>query len=130
LSATAQATVNDQIMAKIRAVLALEGATGQAGEVAITLTNKAGSPQVFRSATVAVEGPYSVSMTTDESLFLALRNDGVLIVHVGPNTGTMARFHINLVDTFEYRLDARESRYAFAETRKDGQTKLTVSVRW
>lgn len=130
MSATAQATINDQILAKIRAVLSLEGATGQAGEVAITLSNKAGSPQVFQKATVSVEGPYSVSMSTEETLFLAMRNDGVLIVHVGPNTGTMARFHINHVDTFDYHLDAGESRYSFAETRKDGQARLTVAVRW
>lgn len=117
-------------MAKIRAILSLDGATGHAGEVAINLTNQPGATPVFRTATVSVEGAYNVSMSTEETIFLAMRSDGVLLVHVGPNTGTMARFHIDRVDGFEYALSPRETRYSFIENRPGPDSKLTVSIRW
>lgn len=116
----------DPTLAKIRAILAMEGMTGQAGEVTITLSNKDGERRTFQGATVSVEGPYSVSVSTEDTLFLSMRPDGELVVHVGPNTGTLARFSFKRVDGFEYQLSSRETRYAFAEK----GARLSVAIRW
>lgn len=124
--ATAQLHLADPTLAKIRAILAMEGMTGQAGEVTITLANQAGDKRSFQGATVTIDGPYSVSVSTEDALFLAMRPDGELTVHVGPNTGTLARFSIHKVDGFEYQLSPRETRYAFTEK----STRLSVTVRW
>ncbi|HYF92134.1 MAG TPA: hypothetical protein VD969_07790 [Symbiobacteriaceae bacterium] len=119
-------TITDPTLAKIRAILAMEGMTGQAGEVTITLTNKPGEARAFQSASVAVEGPYTVSVSTEDSLFLAMRPDGELNVQVGPNTGTLARFSIHRVDGFEYQVSSRETRYSFSEK----TTRLNLAIRW
>ncbi|HWI62576.1 MAG TPA: hypothetical protein VNT75_12095 [Symbiobacteriaceae bacterium] len=123
---TTQVQLTDPTLAKIRAILAMEGLTGQAGEVTITLANQPGEKRAFQGASVAVEGPYSVSVSTEDALFLAMRPDGELVVHVGPNTGTLARFSIHRVDGFEYQLSPRETRYAFTEK----GTRLSLHVRW
>lgn len=123
---TTQVNLADPTLAKIRAILAMEGLTGQAGEVTITLANQPGEKRSFQAATVAVDGQYSVSVSTEDALFLAMRPEGELVVHVGPNTGTLARFSIHKVDGFEYQLSTRETRYAFTEK----STRLSVTIRW
>lgn len=118
-------------IAKIRTILGLDGITGQAGEVVINLSNQPGStPKLFQSATVSVEGAYSVSVSTEDTFFLSMRPDGNLLVHVGPNTGTVARFMITRVDGFEYALTPRETRYIFAEEKPAGETRLSVLLKW
>ena len=119
-------TTADPTLAKIRAILAMDGKTGQAGEVTITLTNKPGEQRAFQSASVAVEGPYSVGVSTEDSLFVAMRPDGELSVQVGPNTGTLARFAIHRVEGFEYQVSSRETRYSFSEK----ATRLDLAIRW
>ena len=128
---TVQALPTDQTLAKIRTIMAMDGVTGQAGEVAITLANQPGATTTaFHSANVTLEGIYSVSVSTEEAVFLSLRPDGSLVVHVGPNTGTLARFHINRTDGFEFGLSAKETRYVFHEKHAAGETRLTVNIRW
>lgn len=124
--ATAQVQLADPTLAKIRAILAMEGMTGQAGEVTISLANQPGAKRSFQGATVAVDGPYSVSVSTEDALFLAMRPDGELAVHVGPNTGTLARFSIHRVDGFEYALSPRETRYVYTEK----NVRLSITIRW
>ena len=127
---TAQLLPTDQTLAKIRTILAMDGTTGQAGEVAITLSNSPGATRTFHNATVTLEGIYSVSVSTEDAVFLSMRPEGALVVHVGPNTGTLARFHINRVDGFEFGLSAKETHYTFTEKHAAGTTKLTLSIRW
>ncbi len=103
---------------------------GEAGEVVINLANQPGSVQHFKSATVQVEGAYSVSVTTEDTFFLSMRPDGALLAHVGPPAGTVARFTITKVSGFEYALSPRETRYTFIEERPGGHTKLHVILRW
>jgi hypothetical protein len=116
----------DPTLAKIRAILAMEGMTGQAGEVAVTLENRPGDKRTFQAITVAVEGPYNVSVTTEDALFLCIQPNGELMVHVGPNIGTLARFSFTKVDGFEYQVSPRDTKYAFTER----GTRLSVSIRW
>lgn len=123
-------TISDPTLAKIRTILGLDGMTGDAGEVVINLTNTPGSVKHFQSASVLVEGAYSVNVTTEDTFFLSMRTDGALMIHVGPNIGTMARFTITRVTGFEYALTPRETRYTFIEERPGGDTKLNVTLRW
>lgn len=127
---TAAVTQSEQTLARIRTILSLDGVTGEAGEVVIHLVNQPGSTRLFQNATVSVEGPYSVSVSTEDTFFLSMRADGNLLVHVGPNTGTKARFHITRVDGFEYHLAPKETRYSFVEAHPGGETKLEVTLRW
>jgi len=125
-------TVNlsDPTLAKVRAILALEGVTGQAGEVAINLTNQPDSQRLFRNATVTVEGPFGVSVSTEDTFFLAIRPEGEVVVHVGPNGGTTARFSITKVDSFAYCLARKTTSYTFVEHHQGGETKVHVTVHW
>lgn len=125
--ATAQ---SDPTLAKIRAILALEGVTGQAGEVVLSLTNQPGQSRLFQSANVLIEGAYTVNVTTEDTFFLSMRPDGELAAHVGPNTGTMARFQVKHVDGFEYQLSNRETRYTFMEQTPGVPSKLHVLIKW
>lgn len=126
----AAVTISDPTLAKIRAILGLDGMTGEAGEVVLNLTNPPGGARHFQSATVQVEGAYSVSVTTEDTFFLSMRADGALLAHVGPNTSTFARFAITKVSGFEYALSSKETRYTFVEERPGGVTKLHVILRW
>lgn len=123
-------SISDPTLAKIRTILGLDGVTGQAGEVVINLVNQPEGTRLFQSATVSVEGAYSVSVSTEDTFFLSMRPDGALLVHAGPNTGTMARFTITRVSGFEYALTPRETRYTFLEERPGGETRLHITIRW
>jgi hypothetical protein len=126
----AAVTVSDPTLAKIRSIIALDGTTGQAGEVVINLVNSPDHP-LFRSALVSVEGTYTISVETDDTFFLSMRPDGALLVHIGPNTGTTtARFTINKVSGFEYHISPTETRYTFMEHRPTGLSKITLRIRW
>ncbi len=127
---TVAASTSDPTLAKIRAILALEGVTGQAGEVALNLRNQSDSPRLFHSATVAVEGVYSVTVSTEDTFFLSMRPDGKLLCQVGQDTGTMARFSIKKVDGFEYRLSPKTTEYTFVEDRPTGESRLKVTIHW
>lgn len=123
--------ISDPTLAKIRAILALEGITGQAGEVVINLHNTPGNPRLFQSASVEIQGAYSVNVSTDDTFFLSMRPDGHLLAHVGPNTGsTSARFTISRVDGFEYQLSKKETRYTFIEHKPTVENRLHVTIRW
>lgn len=124
-------TTTDPTLSKIRGILALEGITGQAGEVTITLTNQPAASRLFQTATVTVEGAYSVAVSTEDTFFLSMRPDGHLLVHVGPSNGaTTARFVISRVDGFEYRLSTKETEYTFLENRPAGPCRLRVVIHW
>lgn len=129
---TAVTTTPDAMYAKIRSVLAMDGTTGQAGEVVINLVNEAGKDRLFfKSATVEIQGPYGVSVTTEDTFFLSMRADGVVLVHVGPSVGaTTARFTIQRIDGFEYQLGTAETTYTFIERRPAADVKLLVRIRW
>jgi hypothetical protein len=125
-------TTPEAMHAKIRSVLAMDGTTGQAGEVVINLVNEPGSDRpFFRSATVEIQGPYGVSVTTEDTFFLSMRSDGVVLVHVGPSVGaTTARFTIQKIDGFAYQLETTETTYTFVERRPAADVKLIVRLRW
>jgi hypothetical protein len=129
---TAVTTTSDAMYAKIRSILAMDGTTGQAGEVVINLVNEPGKDRTFfRSATAEIQGPYGVSVTTEDTFFLSMRADGVVLVHVGPTVGaTTARFTIHKIDGFEYHLGNTETTYAFVEHRPAADVKLLVRIRW
>lgn len=129
---TAVTTTPDAMYAKIRSVLAMDGTTGQAGEVVINLVNEPGKDRLFfRSATVEIQGPYGVSVTTEDTFFLSMRADGVVLVHVGPSVGaTTARFTIQKIDGFEFQLGTSETAYTFIERRPAADVKLLVKIRW
>lgn len=129
---TAVTTTPDAMYAKIRSVLAMDGTTGQAGEVVINLVNEPGKDRLFfRSATVEIQGPYGVSVTTEDTFFLSMRGDGVVLVHVGPSIGaTTARFTIQKIDGFEFQLGTADTTYTFIERRPGADVKLLVKIRW
>jgi hypothetical protein len=127
----ATANPSDPTLAKIKAVLALDGITGQAGEVVINLNNQSSTAKLFQNASVEVGGNYGVNVSTEDTFFMSMRPDGSLLVHVGPPTGTMARFTITKVTGFEYQLGPRETNYTFIEHGPSGnETKLKARIRW
>ncbi|MGE5672368.1 MAG: hypothetical protein ACM3XM_00575 [Mycobacterium leprae] len=120
----------ESIQEKIRAVLRLEGKSGQAGEVVLNLGDQPGSDRPFRTALVELKGVYAVTVSTDECFFMSMRPDDSLLVHAGPQAGTQARFLLNRPQEFYCRYTPTDSEYTFIEKGPTGETQLTVTIHW